>query len=98
MRKLLFFLVTAIMLSSCGKDYKSVRLPNGALVKALNTSDIYYGAGAKVCVQKAKTAGYWLICTDGEMHDTTYTLSRKVEGVNKSIQIIHKVGTVSNHL
>jgi hypothetical protein len=97
MKKLLLFVATATMLFACGRDYKSVRLPNGAIIKALNTSDIDYGVGSRVCVYKT-TRSDWNICQDGEMRDTIYMIPRKTEQGMTSFHVQHKVGLVSSHL
>lgn len=97
MKKLLLVLITSIALMSCGRNEKSVRFPNGAIIVARCTNDIDYGQGAKVCVRKTIYSG-WEICTDGEMQDTTYIISYKREGVDRSSIITHKIGIISSHL
>ena len=97
MKKLLLSVAVATMLFACGRDYKSVRLPNGAIVKALNTSDIEYGVGSRVCVCKT-TRSDWTICQDGEMQDTIYMVPRKTEKGMTSFHVQHKIGLVSSHL
>lgn len=97
MKKLLLVLITSIALMSCGRTHKAIRLPNGAIVKAQNTTDIDYGVGARVCVRKTIYSG-WEICTDGEMKDTTIAISYKRDGIDRVSVITHKVGTVSGYL
>lgn len=97
MKKLLLVLITSIALISCGRDEKSVRLSNGAIIQARNSTDIHYGIGSKVCVRKSNFSN-WEICNDGELQDTTYVHTYKQEGVNKTSVVTHKTGLVSSHL
>lgn len=97
MKKLLLIIITSAALMSCGRERKSVRLPNGALITVTNTSDINYGVGSRVCTRKTSFSS-WEICTDGEMQDTTYIHSYKQDGATKTAIIIHKTGVISGHL
>jgi hypothetical protein len=97
MKKLLFILITAITLMSCGIDKEAVSFSNGAIVEVVNPSDVKYHIGSKVCVYKT-TLSNWTICTDGEMQDTVYTRSYKADGVDRIAVIIHKTGRISSHL
>lgn len=97
MKKLLLVLITSLALMSCGRDEKSVRLSNGALIQARNTTDIHYGIGSKVCVRRSSSS-LWEICNDGEIKDTIYAHTYKQDGVNRTFVVTHKTGLVSSHL
>lgn len=97
MKKLLLVLITSLALISCGRENKSVRFPNGAIVQAQNTTEIDYSVHSKVCVRKSSISG-WQICNDGEMQDTVYVIKYKRDGIEHANLVTHKVGVVSSHL
>lgn len=95
MKKLLFIAAIAVTLFSCTSNTHTVILPNGARVEATNTSrTIEYGNGATVCIVKTNTSR-WIICSDGEMLDTSYVRSYKEDGHLKVYTVTHKIGKIS---
>lgn len=99
MKALLFSMVSAVMLISCGPQTKNVRFPNYAVVTALGHPDIEYQPKQTVCVHSTVTPGLpnnngWTICTDGDIKDTTYTVKYIRNGVTKSALVKHRVGTI----
>jgi hypothetical protein len=97
MKKLLFIAAIAATLFSCNTDTHTIILANGAKVEARNTSrTIEYGRGSTVCIVKTNTSR-WNICTDGEMHDTTYVGSYKEEGKTRVYTVTHKIGKIASY-
>lgn len=97
MKKLLFIAAIAATLFSCTTDTHTIVLPNGAKVEARNTSrSIEYGRGATVCIVKTNTSR-WIICTDGEMQDTSYVRSYNEDGKTKVYTVTHKIGKISSY-
>jgi hypothetical protein len=99
MKKLLLLsVVIATTLFSCTDNKHVIKLPNGSLVEAANTSrTIEYARGAKVCIMKT-TGTRWTICQDGEMQDTIYMVPRKTEKGMTSFHVVHKTGLIFNNL
>jgi len=97
MKKLLFIAAIAATLFSCTSNTHTIVLPNGAKVEATNTSrSIEYGRGATVCIVKTNTSR-WIICTDGEMIDTSFVRSYKEDGHLKVYTVTHKIGKISSY-
>ena len=94
MKRFVLMMATAITLFSCSDREKLVRLPNGSIVKAFNQAGIDYTERSKVCVRRYTGDPRWTICNDGEMGDTTYIVSFKVEGKEKGFVVTHKVGQI----
>lgn len=97
MKKLLFIAAIAATLFSCNSNTHTIILPNGAKVEATNTSrSIEYGRGSTVCIVKTNTSR-WIICSDGEMLDTSYVRSYKEDGHLKVYTVTHKIGKISSY-
>jgi hypothetical protein len=95
MKKLLFIAAIAATMFSCNTDMHTIILPNGAKVEARDVSrTIEYGRGSTVCIVKTNTSR-WMICTDGEMNDTSYVRSYKEEGKTRVYTVTHKIGKIS---
>lgn len=97
MKKLLLFVATATMLFSCGRDYEQIKLSNGALVKALNNTDMRFFIGQRVCINKTSSTT-WVICEDGEMTDTTTFHTFNGEKGKSTFVSVHRTGLISSHL
>lgn len=97
MKKLLLLVATATALFSCNSNTHTIILSNGAKVEATNTSrTIEYGRGSTVCIVKTNTSR-WIICSDGEMKDTTYVRSYNEDGKHKVYTVTHKIGKISSY-
>jgi hypothetical protein len=94
MKKLVLLVAIVTTLMSCSDRRKLIKFPNGSIVKAFNQSGIDYQERSKVCVRRSTGDPTWTICNDGEMGDTTYIVSFKVEGKDKGFVVTHKVGQI----
>lgn len=96
MKKLVLLVAMATTLLSCSDSNHTIKLPNGSLLEAHNSSrSIEYKRNDKVCV--VRTGGQrWTICQDGEMQDTTYLHSYKEDGRTRVFSVTHKVGHIIN--
>lgn len=93
MKKLFFItLVTAAMMS-CREERNTVRFTNGAYVSARNFTQVEYGNGSKVCLVNVNGRG-WTFCSDGDLKDTVYVVTRHIEGKPQVNTVRHRVGTI----
>jgi len=94
MKKLVVLAAIAATLFSCSNE-KAIVLPNGAIVKALNRTNIDYKSGSKVCIMKISGSNGFVICNDGEMVDTSYLRSYTENGRPRVFSVRHQIGTVT---
>jgi hypothetical protein len=97
MKKLVLLVAIATTLLSCGRDYEQIKLPNGAFVKALNTTDMHFAIGQRVCINRTSSSA-WVVCEDGEMRDTTTFHTYHAENRKRTFMSMHKTGLISSHL
>lgn len=93
MKKLFFITLVTIALVSCGEKRHAVRFTNGAYVSARNLTGVEYGNGSRVCLVNVNGRG-WTFCSDGDLYDTTYVVTRHIEGKPQVNRVRHKVGTI----
>lgn len=97
--KMLFVLLlfASALLFICDSREYFVKLPNGSLLPIDKDADnhISYAPGTNVCVKKyIGRPGNWIICTDGEMMDTTIITSF---ADSTMIIVQHKTGKINSY-
>jgi hypothetical protein len=96
MKKLLFVLLSALFLVSCGYYTRyNVKLSNGSIVSALEEDYRNWKSGDTVCIYSSLTSDRWTINNTGIMRDTTVLSSYKyTDGTSKEYIIIYHIGIV----
>ena len=97
MKKVLLFSLIAVLFTACMNDNidrYTVKVGK-SVIKCKDFQERKYAQGDTVCVYTATDFGNeWVICSDDTFKDTTVTITRRRDNVDRSVIFRYRLATI----